>query len=192
MGETFHDLDFIGIFSRDRPDRLGKKGYDIAKVSRLSNREKYRAAFSEWHKQDVSSLEEAFLDFPLRYRPFRAPDHMAVDIERVCSNLLANTNGMDDCSSMSFIAFIPRIVQKLWRTTIYGGELVISCLVVGLALITFASWFRHTLPSIYYRETHRTVGHVGKPLKLKLCDSWKNGNGLHKQNPARWSWARAD
>ena len=99
LGEAFHKLGFVGILCRDREGSLGKQGWDsrndfsLNKTSDtrnfdpFSNRHQYRAALSQWHKQDISSVRNFPLEFPLRHRPFPVPQDMAVDIETICSNL---------------------------------------------------------------------------------------------------------
>jgi glycosyltransferase involved in cell wall biosynthesis len=94
LGRGFAEIPIVGAFLADRPDSVGKQGYDPSDSSYSgsphpgSAREQYREAFSDWHKTaHYAGDAELFLTFPLYRRPFFASRKMVVDIKAVCSCL---------------------------------------------------------------------------------------------------------
>jgi len=95
LGAGFHEIKTVGVLLADRPNSLGKQGYRINPALHRepsqgwagSTREAYRAAYNAWHKATQEDDKSVYLPFPLRTRPFLAPQDMAIGIDDVCACL---------------------------------------------------------------------------------------------------------
>ena len=95
LGPGFHEIKLIGVLLADRPNTLGKQGYRTNPALHRepsqnwvgSSREAYRAAYDAWHAATQKDSTSVYLPFPLRTRPFLAPQEMFIGIDDVCSCL---------------------------------------------------------------------------------------------------------
>jgi len=95
LGAGFHEIKSIGVLLADRPKSLGKQGYrtnpalhrEPSQSWAGSTRDAYRAAHEAWHAATKKEGESIYLPFPLRTRPFLAPQEMVIGIDEVCACL---------------------------------------------------------------------------------------------------------
>ena len=84
----FFEIAHVGVLLADRPNSLGKQGYERApKDQAATHREAYREAFGTWYLAAQRPNRPLYLGFPLRGRPFPAPDAMVVGLVDVCACL---------------------------------------------------------------------------------------------------------